>query len=402
MQIQKLRRIVFSSFSKYQHIIEQSVKTGAEDGEVFQQSPRWMRFTTWGLMATTGIGVIWLAVAETEEIVVAQGKLEPVAGVREIQIPVNGVVQTLDVEEGDRVKAGQVLLTLDPETSAQNFKSTSKSIEYTRNKLRLKSDERQEYLKLNETLQSRIRRNLRLNLEILSRYAFLVSEGAGANLQLLEQQNKVEELRGQLEEAKVDRRRQTVVIDQSIEQLRSELVQLESELTKANVTLRYQKVVSPVSGVVFELKPGGPGYVNRDSEPVLKVVPFDKLLARVTIPSSDIGFVSVDQKADISIDSFPATDFGVLGGSVEFVGSDALPPDQLNRNYRYPVDIQLSSQELTLKNGQKLPLQVGMSLTANIKLRKVSYLQLLLGSFRDKTDSLRQINQRPASNPENG
>ena len=49
-----------------------------------------------------------LAVAETEEIVVAQGKLEPVAGVREIQIPVNGVVQTLDVEEGDRVKAGQV------------------------------------------------------------------------------------------------------------------------------------------------------------------------------------------------------------------------------------------------------------------------------------------------------
>ena len=244
--------------------------------------------------------------------------------------------------------------------------------------------------------------NLRLNLEILSRYAFLVSEGAGANLQLLEQKNKVEELRGQLEEAKVDRRRQTVVIDQSIEQLRSELVQLESELTKANVTLRYQKVVSPVSGVVFELKPGGPGYVNRDSKPVLKVVPFDKLLARVTIPSSDIGFVSVDQKADISIDSFPATDFGVLGGSVEFVGSDALPPDQLNRNYRYPVDIQLSSQELTLKNGQKLPLQVGMSLTANIKLRKVSYLQLLLGSFRDKTDSLRQINQRPASNPENG
>ena len=402
MQIQKLRRIVFSSFSKYQHIIEQSVKTGAEDGEVFQQSPRWMRFTTWGLMATTGIGVIWLAVAETEEIVVAQGKLEPVAGVREIQIPVNGVVQTLDVEEGDRVKAGQVLLTLDPETSAQNFKSTSKSIEYTRNKLRLKSDERQEYLNLNETLQSRIRRNLRLNLEILSRYEFLVSEGAGANLQLLEQKNKVEELRGQLEEAKVDRRRQTVVIDQSIEQLRSELVQLESELTKANVTLRYQKVVSPVSGVVFELKPGGPGYVNRDSKPVLKVVPFDKLLARVTIPSSDIGFVSVDQKADISIDSFPATDFGVLGGSVEFVGSDALPPDQLNRNYRYPVDIQLSSQELTLKNGQKLPLQVGMSLTANIKLRKVSYLQLLLGSFRDKTDSLRQINQRPASNPENG
>jgi len=38
-----------------------------------------------------------------------------------------------------------------------------------------------------------------------------------------------------------------------------------------------------------------------------------------------------------------------------------------------------------------LPLQVGMSLRASIKLRKVSYLQLLLGSFKDKADSLRKI-----------
>ena len=32
-----------------------------------------------------------------------------------------------------------------------------------------------------------------------------------------------------------------------------------------------------------------------------------------------------------------------------------------------------------------------MSLTANIKLRKVTYLQLLLQNFRDKAESLRRI-----------
>ena len=31
-----------------------------------------------------------------------------------------------------------------------------------------------------------------------------------------------------------------------------------------------------------------------------------------------------------------------------------------------------------------------MSLTANIKLRKVSYLQLLLGGFQDKAESLQE------------
>jgi HlyD family secretion protein len=46
---------------------------------------------------------------------------------------------------------------------------------------------------------------------------------------------------------------------------------------------------------------------------------------------------------------------------------------------------------LQVKSGTHLPLQVGMSLTANIKLRKVSYLQLLLGEFKDKAESLRQL-----------
>ena len=131
----------------------------------------------------------------------------------------------------------------------------------------------------------------------------------------------------------------------------------------------------------------------QNSEPVMTVVPLDKLQASVEIPSSDIGFVKIGQKADISIDSFPATDFGVLEGQIETIGSDALPPDsQKGRaTYSFASNIKLSSQKLKLSNGETLPLQVGMSLTANIKLRKVSYLQLLLGSFKDKTSSLQKF-----------
>ena len=44
-----------------------------------------------------------------------------------------------------------------------------------------------------------------------------------------------------------------------------------------------------------------------------------------------------------------------------------------------------------LKSGKKLNLQAGMSLTANIKLRKVTYLQLLLSNFTEKADSLKAI-----------
>ena len=56
----------------------------------------------------------------------------------------------------------------------------------------------------------------------------------------------------------------------------------------------------------------------------------------------------------------------------------------------FPVTIQLDDQQLKLKN-EPLPLQVGMSLTANLKLRKVSYLQLLFGEFQDKAESLQRL-----------
>ena len=85
--------------------------------------------------------------------------------------------------------------------------------------------------------------------------------------------------------------------------------------------------------------------------------------------------------------------FGVLKGKVTWIGSDALEPDpqEQRQELSFPVTIQLDDQQLKLKSGSTLRLQVGMSLTANIKLRKVSYLQLLLGQFQDKAESLQRL-----------
>ena len=88
-----------------------------------------------------------------------------------------------------------------------------------------------------------------------------------------------------------------------------------------------------------------------------------------------------------------STDFGVLEGRVTRIGSDALPPDpqEQRQELSFPVTVRLDQQSLQLRSGVNLPLQVGMSLTANIKLRKVSYLQLLLGGFQDKAESLQEL-----------
>ncbi len=373
-----------------QNGIERSIHTDSDD-VVLQQSRFWARSITWTLMGVTLFGLGWLAFAQTEEIVTAPGKLEPLGVVKDIQMPVGGVVEAVMVKEGERVEKGQVLLRLDTEATLDRQRSLLQTIRYKQQQLRLKQVELDRYLQFNDTEQRVLRQGLTLEKDVLGRLETLNKEGATAELQYLSQRNKVQEVQGKLEETRVDRLRQQAILQQGLREIQSELADLRSKLTELNVNIRYQAITAPEAGVVFELKPRSRGFVAQTSEPVMKVVPFDKLEARVEVPSREIGFVSEGKAADISIDSFPATDFGVLQGTVRRIGSDALPPDQMNNFYRFPVDIRLNSQQLKLKSGKVLPLQVGMSLTANVKLRKVTYLQLLLSDFKDKADALRKI-----------
>ncbi|WP_398324949.1 HlyD family secretion protein [Vulcanococcus sp.] len=373
-----------------QSALERRVQANREELGL-QQSRFLVRTIIWTLIGTTGAALAWLALAKTDEVVVAPGTLEPIGNVKTVQMPAGGVLDELMVKEGQRVKKGQVLMRLDNEATVDRQGSIREGIAAKQRQLQLKQLELRRYLNLNDTEQQVLRRNLILERQILQRFESLKSSGAAAELQVLQQNNKVREVDGELEKVQVDRLRQTAILQQQIQQLNGELAELRSSLTELSVNIRYQDLRSPVDGIVFDLKPKGPGFVAQTSEPVMKIVPFSDLQAKVEINSSDIGFVRVGKPVDLSIDSFPATDFGVLAGRLKRIGSDALPPDERNQTYRFPAVVALDSQQFRLTGGQILPLQVGMSLTANIKLRKVSYLQLLLGGFQDKTDALRRI-----------
>ena len=389
--------------------LESRITTISDQDTVLQQSGFWMQAVTWSLIGTTAIGIGWLAIARTEEVVVATGKLDPIGNVKNVRIPPGGVVEAILVKNGQRVSKGQAVIRLDQESSSEKLKSLTKSVEekttqvgQKQQQLKLKRLERERTIELNTEQLASPQAGLELEQDILNRLAMLAREGGVKDIQFLQQRNKVQELKGELTKRELDGRRQINQIDQQIEQLnaelaglRSERAQLNANLTEVRVTNKNQTLRAPVDGIVFDLKLNNPGFISQSmsSEVMLKVVPFNTLEANVMIPSNKIGFVREGQKADISIDSFPASDFGVLEGTVESIGSDALPPDpqQMRQEYTYPAVITLKSQQLKLKSGKELPLQVGMSLTANIKLRSVSYLQLLLNTFQSKTDSLRQL-----------
>ncbi|XPM54973.2 MAG: HlyD family efflux transporter periplasmic adaptor subunit [Leptolyngbya sp. IPPAS B-1204] len=120
--------------------------------------------------------------------------------------------------------------------------------------------------------------------------------------------------------AAIDSQLNKVILDNE-----SQIAESEKRLSQAQLTLRYQELRAPVDGIVFDLQAKGRGFVANSSEPILKIVPGNALVAEVYITNKDIGFVSEGMPVDVRVDSFPFSEFGDIKGTLVNVGSDALP-----------------------------------------------------------------------------
>ena len=72
------------------------------------------------VIGTTGFTICWLALAKTEEIIVVKGKLEPIGDIKQIQLPIGGVIKKIYIENGQNIKKGDILLKLENDSSIHN------------------------------------------------------------------------------------------------------------------------------------------------------------------------------------------------------------------------------------------------------------------------------------------
>jgi HlyD family secretion protein len=472
---------------------------------ILQQSPIWSRTIAWGIVGVTVFTVIWASVFKIDEAIPATGKLEPQGAVTDIQAPVNGVVKLIHVKDGQQVKKGQLLISLEQTTAQAQLLSFQKnraalmqengfyrrhltgrvssvlnhsatlnirpeiaSLTQSRaaiaaenqvyrsqlngstagvvltpdQQLRLRSrqldfssrladtqlekQKTQEKLSQNQLELASAKDMLAINQKILHDMEPVMKEGAFPRMRFLTQQQEV--LKSQAEVTRLSKEQQQLklAITQAQEKLRNtealskedilsritandkNIAEIDSQLTKiilenqkkineidsqisqTQSTLKYQKITSPVEGTVFELKAKTPGFVVNSSEPILKIVPKDNLIAKVYITNRDIGFVKEGQNVDVRIDSFPFQQYGDIKGELISIGSDALPPDQIYNFYRFPAKVRLDRQTVLIHNRQ-LPLQSGMSINANIKLRQRTVMSIFTDFFVQKAESLKFI-----------
>ena len=169
------------------------------------------------------------------------------------------------------------------------------------------------------------------------------------------------------------------------------LADINSKISQTKLNFKYQELRAPVAGTVFDLQAKSPGFVANPTQKLLQIVPNEKFIAEVFITNRDIGFVRKGMKVDVRIDSFPFSEFGDIKGEIVGIGSDALPPDEAHKFYRFPAKISLDKQSLTIR-GKNVSLQSGMSISANIKVREERVVMSLFTElFTNQVDSLKGV-----------
>ena len=139
---------------------------------------------------------------------------------------------------------------------------------------------------------------------------------------------------------------------------------LAHDLIKAEQKTKLQVLTAPVDGVVQQLAIHTIGGVVTPAQALLMVVPSEsRLEIEAMISNRDIGFIHSGQQAEIKIDTFSFTRYGLLHGQVLSVSQDAVIRD---RKQDRSDDRSLGAQNDTSEpKGQELNYTARISLDRN-------------------------------------
>jgi len=425
------------------------------------------------IIAVFCAAVIWAAVGKVDMVATAPGKIVPSGRSKAIQPFEAGVVRAIRVRDGTFVKAGDVMIELDPTISAADVEHARSELigaeldvarlraalagpadsvagftpptgadeglvetqrrflatQQAEHKARMAEIDGQLAQKVAErgTITAMIakieaiippllervnvrqllyERQVGTKLTYLSEFQDLV----GQQHELLVQQSRRHEADAAIEalaqtRSKAESEYRRILFDE-LTKAEQKAAGLAQDVIKAEQRAKLQILTAPIGGTVQQLAVHTIGGVVTAAQPLAVVVPRDsELEIEAMVSNRDIGFVFAGQDAEIKVDAFNFTRYGLLHGRVHSVSRDAVARDRHEEPSRSaPTAAQSTTSE---SNGQELvyaarvvldraqmeiegePVQLlsGMTVTVEIKTgsrRIISYLLSPLVRYRQE------------------
>ena len=413
------------------------------------------------------VALAWASFGRVDIIATAPGKIVPSGRSKVVQPFATGVVRAIHVQDGQAVKAGQVLVELDPTIDdaerdrladallasrldvarltaalqpdpAASFAppeaASPRQIELQRTLLQNQVEEQRAKL---ANLDRQIAQNtgnrdavaatvekLTVALPLLRERAearkTLMQKAVGSKLDyltveqdLVEHEQELRVQKARLVEAQAglaalaEQRREADAEYRSgvlgdLAKAQDKAAEMQQELVKAREHARLQTLTAPVDGTVQQLAVHTVGGVVTPAQALMVIVPADSRLEIESMVSNrDIGFVHTGQKAEIKVDTFNFTRYGLLHGVVTNVSPDAIARPEApkpgtaagalaessepkGQELVYAARVSLDRTEMRIDD-KMVKLSPGMAVTVEIKTgsrRVISYLLSPLLRYR--------------------
>jgi len=154
------------------------------------------------------------------------------------------------------------------------------------------------------------------------------------------------------------------------------LAQAREQLKTASELVKQTALLSPIDGVVKNLRQHTIGGVVQPGEAIMEVVPVrDTLVIETKLSPIDVGYVGVGQKAEVKIQTYDFLRYGSLDGVVKNVAADASTDFRGEPYFRVEIE---TDRNYLGKDVGSLPITPGMQAEINIKTGKRSVFNYLL------------------------
>ena len=358
------------------------------------------------MLATLVAAVAWAALSQVDMITRADSRVIPVGREQVIASLEGGILRALKVREGEAVAAGQPLALLDPtRVEAQQNEGRLRRLAMMATVVRLQAEATGRPLAfqkeldavpqvtqseadsfnarkraLNEAVVS-TQSNQRLLEREMAMAQAMAAKGLMSDVEVMRLRRQVNDLNLMTQE-RINRFRQDARAE--LVRVQTELAMLGEQQVVRDDILKRTVLVSPVRGLVKNIRINTLGGVVAGGAPVMEIVPVDdQVLVELRIKPSDIGFIKIGQPVEIKLSAYDFSIYGSLHGKVETLSPDALGDTDRSQaagggeNTWYRALVRADPS--TLKAGGKLlTVLPGMTGTAEIRTGRRSVLSFLL------------------------
>lgn len=347
------------------------------------------------------VAIMWACFSKIDVEITASGSVQPVGKINVVQSYAGGFVTAIDVEEGEYVHAGDVMIELNTETldiDEQQLQTQKKVLEAQREiyqKIQSEDDisgldisnydvELQPYIQVildadtsyKNTLSNleKEKSNAELNQQIgelqLEEYQSNGTARQAESQELTNQQYAlaVEQAELQINDTKTQYSAQ---INSKISEIDTQLIEIEANLEKYQLSKEYQNITAPVSGYVNSVSVNTLGETITSAQELVTIVPDNTPVEMVCyVQNMDIADIAVGMEAEIKLEAYPYNKYGTVKGTVKYISPSSFVSEQLGSVYLVKLEINNNNEDIDMISG--------LSGTVEIKTDKRTVMEYFL------------------------